>query len=229
MFKFLVLCGTVTVAACAASLTPQKLEATVSTFHQLAPDSLSHKSVAIIPANDNQRTSLEFKTYADKLAARFQARGLTVVDDPHHADYVAFVRYAIDNGQVLSSTQSSPEYGWTGGNTTSYDGTVSSPGKMGSFSGTAYTEPTFGVVGSRVETVHTRLFTRRVEIDMFDRSAFDAGRTTKVFEERITSRGTCGAMPAIIDGLLDMAFTDFPGASGSTRNVSVPYKGCSAG
>lgn len=221
--RTLLLCCGLTLAACAG---PPKLSATVNTFHQLAAETLAQKSVTIIPFSDAQRSSLEFRTYADKLAARFRARGITVVDDPRRADYVVFLAYAIDNGQVQSQTFSVPEFGQTGGGSTFYNGMVSSPGGMGTFSGTAYSTPTFGVIGSSIQTVNTRVFTRQVEIDMFDRAAFDAGHTTKVFEEHITSRGSCGALPAVMDGLLDAAFSEFPGTSGSTRVVSVPGKGC---
>ena len=115
----------------------------------------------------------------------------------------------------MTSLVSTPIYGQTGGGTTYTSGTVSTySGGYGSYSGTSYTMPTYGVVGSSTSSVQSTVYKRQLAIDIVEASSVDADNPSKVYEGRLNSAGSCGAMTEVMDELIEALFIKFPNDSG---------------
>ena len=138
------------------------------------------------------------------------------------ADYIAFVSYGIDGGTEQTGVTSTPVYGQTGGGTTYSSGTVSSySGGYGSYSGTSYTMPTYGIVGSSTSSYSYTTYKRSLALDIVEAATVEDGEPVKVFEGRLTSSGSCGIMREVIDEMIEAIFTDFPNANGK---IVIPSK-----
>lgn len=193
----------------------------VTAFHRLSPGMAVGKTLAIEAFPPERQQSLEFAAYRQKLSTAFAAQGLIVVDKAADAEWLAVVTYDIDNGQRESRTYSTPEYGRTGGGTTTYQsGSLSSygagtrSGSYGTYSGSTYTPPTYGVTGYSTNTVTTTRYTRMMTIDILDRAALDKAQTVKLYESKLVSSGACGSLAGVFEYMVDGQFANWPGESG---------------
>ena len=215
----------ITLAGC---VTPS-VRTNFTAFHTLTPADIV-KSVAVVPGNEGLEGSLEFATFKAKLEQNLRQVGFIVVNEPADADYVAFFGYGIDGGRTTTRTGSTPIYGQTGGGTTYHSGTLSSYGSggysgSGSYYGSSYTMPTYGIVGSETYTYNVTTYTRVVQLELLDRRALETRKVEKVYEVTLTSKGTCGQIAGVMDEILDGLFKDFPGESGKVVTVAVPSLG----
>jgi hypothetical protein len=187
----------------------------------------------IVPVG-HQAGSLEWAHYADLVAQQLTSRGYIKAVGATPIKYAVFFSYAIDRGKSMIS--SLPVYGQTGGGTTA---TFYS----GSGSGYAYTQPTYGEIGS--ELVATTVFTRTLELEIFDASTFQAGMpagmqeqsttppleifasamaSAKAFEAKANSAGLGGNLAIVMPPMIAAVFKDFPGKSGETISISAPLQ-----
>ena len=115
-------------------------------------------TIAVLPADARLNDSLEFRHFEALIAEKLTAVGYTVTEDGKTAGQFALVSYGIDNGK--SQVYSTPVFGSTGGGTTYSSGTVYGGGGSASYSGSSYQMPSFGVVGTDVNTMtaYTRIF-----------------------------------------------------------------------
>ncbi len=68
-------------------------------------------------------------------------------------------------------------------------------------------------------------YTRRVNLSFADRREFDAtGKLGLVYEASVISEGSSAQIAAVMPAMLRALFQKFPGASGETRNVTVPFR-----
>lgn len=197
----------------------------VTTFHQISPNMISGKKLVIVAYPAEKQQSLEFAAYRDKLAGRFNQKGVTVIDNPAEADWLAFVSYGIDSGKTKKDIVSMPQYGQTGGGTTYHSGSVYSGGGYGSYSGTSYTMPTYGITGYSTYTVDSTTFTRNLAIDIVDRASVDRGAPIKLYEGRAISKGRCGSIAGVFDAISEALLKEWPGTTGKTQTVKVPLDG----
>jgi len=160
------------------------------------------------------------KAYKQKFALQFRDRGLTITD-VDTSDYIAFISYGIDNGTTPQETYSYPIYGQTGGGTTYHSASVSTDGSYGTYSGTSTQEPTYSVVGSQAYTVNVTEYSRNLAMDIVTSESLKLGQTEKVYEGRLTSRGSCSQMSEVIDELIEALFTKFPNGSGRVEVPSI--------
>ena len=184
-------------SACAPRVTAE-----VQVFHDL-DDRAGGETIAILPADDKRRGSLEFSAYARNLAGYLKANGFVVTPNTAQTDFVAFLDYGIDGGQDVSRTRTSPIWGTTGVSTTS-DG---------------YVTPTYGITGYTTRTTTSTVYNRYVGIDIVKADPQDDLGGKSVYEARITSRGPCASLAEVIDEMLAAGFTGFPGPSGRGRQV----------
>lgn len=124
-----------------------------------------------------------------------------------------------DDGKTTVS--SVPIYGQTGGETSYSSGTVTSGSKMGSYSGTTTTMPTYGMVGAMA--VSGTSYKRAVNIDIFKKDATKPPE--KVYELKGVSSGTCGNINSILFNIIDGMFKNYPGENGKTKTVEVAWNG----
>lgn len=191
----------------------------VTAFHRLTPEMTSGKTVAIEPGTNAIKDSLEFAEYRTQLAERFVKQGYVVVDQPEQAEWIAFLRYGIDDGKDVPYSYTTPQYGQIGGGTTYQSGTVSNyrTGSYGSYSGTSYTAPTYGVTGYTTNSGVRREYSRSVNMDILDRAALERGQTVKLYEGKVVSSGSCASLAPIFPAMADALFEQWPGESGKAR------------
>ena len=185
------------------------------------PDYKNTGTIAVVAADATVNSSLEFAHYKKKFEQKLAANGYTIVSNPSEAQYIALVAYGIDSGK--SSIVSTPIFGQTGGGSTYSSGTVYSSRGSATYSGTSYTMPTYGVVGSA--TSSQTMYTRAIALDIVDAQSLKDGAPKKVYEARAKSSGSCSVIAGVFDAILEGMFKDFPGISGKVRSVNVTWDG----
>jgi len=204
-------------SGCAAVQTTVSTKTT--TFY--IPEYKNSGTIVVVAAEAAVNSSLEFAHYKKQFEQKLAANGYTIVNNPTEAQYIGFVAYGIDNGK--SSIVSTPIFGQTGGGTTSSSGTVYSSKGSATYSGTSYTMPTYGVVGSAMSSQSE--YTRAIALDIVDAQSFKNGNPKKVYEARAKSTGSCSVIAGVFEEILEAMFKDFPGINGKVRNAEVPSKG----
>jgi len=209
----------VSVVGCQTAGTPL-LYANISSFSEL-PKALVGKSIHLLAHPEQKNDTLEWKSYRKIFESGFRKSGFTITELAS-ADYVAFISYGIDGGKVTQDTVTTPVYGSTGGGTTYHSGTVSSyGGGYGSYSGTSYSMPTFGVVGSSTSIISGERFRRNIAIDIVDRKTLKSEKPMKLYEGRVRSAGSCSQMNQVMDEMVQGFFQKFPNGSGKVVIPSV--------
>jgi len=188
-----------TLAACAG-----KFKSDVSTFHQaIQPQG---EAIYIVPIDDAKRGSLEFKAYADQVAARLTALGYRRAKDQASADLIVRLDYGVDEGQQeIRSTYSGIGLGYGG---------------LGYGYGFGYGygyDYGFGGFGSDIRSY--TVYNRRLKIDIVRPSVPQTDDNWMVFEGSVVSRGRSNRMTEVMPLLVEAMFTGFPGQSGVTRRV----------
>lgn len=200
------------------------VKSNITVFHKL-PQQNKVVEYAFVPYS-YQKNSLEYATYMGYIKQELAKHNYALVPRSQASVYVK-LDYAIGNGKV--KTESIPTYGKTGvsGSTTyatdnSY-GTLNNYGSYGTYNGTSsstsrttYT-PTYGVTGSRSYSVTH--YTRKVKLQMINKKT-----NQSVYEAKITSEGRSGQIGSVMPYMIKALFKDFPGKSGSTKQVSIPMK-----
>lgn len=171
-------------------------------------------SLSVVAGDPSVSGSLEFAAYKRKFERWLGYVGYEIESDPGKAEYIALVTYGIDEGKT--TTVSSPIYGQTGGGATYTSGTVYGSGGSVNYSGSSYTMPSYGVVGSKTGSKTT--YTRAIALDIVEASSFKEGNPQKVYEGRTKSTGSCSIIVEVFDEMLEAMFTDFPGENGRNKN-----------
>lgn len=185
------------------------------------PEYKSSGTIAIVAAEAEVNSSLEFRHYKQQFERKLAANGYTVVKHPSDAQYIALVAYGIDSGKT--SIVSTPIFGQSGGGTTYSSGTIYGSGGSATYSGTSYTMPTYGVVGSSTSSVTD--YTRAIALDIVDAESLKSGAPKKIYEAKAKSTGSCSVIAGVFEEMLEAMFKGYPGESGKTRSVDVPFKG----
>jgi hypothetical protein len=189
----------------------------VAVFHEL-PVKTEPIKYAVMPLKE-QEGSLEHKSYERLVKIELNKKGF-VDASLADAEVIVFLDYGIDSGKEVISSY--PIIGRTGTSSSYSSGMVSSYGGYATYSGTTYNRPTYGVVGSgaRSDTV----FSRFLRLDILDKSSLTDGKVTKLYEAKVTSAGASGQVAAVMPQMLKALFEEFPGKSGTTRQVDVPFQ-----
>jgi hypothetical protein len=217
MLRPVLLLTVMLVGACA------QVHTEVTRFHHMPPTG-NGATFAVIPFK-GQVGSLEWEQYADLVAQRLSAKGYVRVAQPASAKYLVVFAYVIDGGKTTTTEQ--PIFGQTGGGMTMFSGNTSGilGGTLysGFTSGTAYTLPTYGPIGSIPVTRTT--YSRAAMLDIIDvPQSLASGAPVKTFEATARSAGSSGSLAKVMPAMVDAIFEDFPGKSGETLSVSAPLK-----
>ncbi len=175
----------------------------LDTTHFYLPDFPRSGAVFIVAADPKINESLEFAHYKPMMAAKLQEQGYAITDDKDKADIVALFTFGIDNGQTVTKTH--PIYGYTG-----YYG--------------RYSMPHYTVVG--ISTSESTEFTRAIAMDLVDAQSIRDGKTKKLYEVRVKSRGRCSTLTQVFPQMLSGMFSNFPGESGKTQSIEVEGDDC---
>lgn len=171
-------------------------------------------TIAVIASDEAINQSLEFQLYKTKIEQRLAAAGYEIAPISA-ADQVALIAYGIDTGQT--SAVSTPIFGQTGGGTAYHSGTVYGGGGSASYSGTSYSMPQYGVVGSYTRAKTN--YSRAIAIDIVNMAKTNS--INALYQGRVISRGSCGAISEVFDEMLEIMFKNFPGASGKSKTLEV--------
>ncbi len=196
--------------ACAAS----SLQGRVTRFHALEP---APKSYIVVP-DDGQDGSLEFRTYAALVREKLTQRGWREAT-LEAADVAIFLQYQIGQGRDI--TFSYPIFGSVPAGTATTTGTISTYGNTSTINTTTTQQSRLGVVGTG--TGSRTVYDRAVRVTMFSLSKYrEQKRMEALYEGEIRSTGSTGDLPTIMPALLQGLFSDFPGKSGTTQEVTIP-------
>lgn len=180
------------------------LKSQVVVFHQL-PKDFSGTTYAIIPFKEE---SLEHKAYEEAVRQELNATGFreTTLDQ---AETVVSLAYGIDAGRRVVSSY--PIIGQT-------SATECSTGLRRSDQPCNW--PTYGVVGTRVESQTE--YTRVLILDIVDKRALVEGNIKKLYEGKVVSSGFSDQLVKVLPKMVKALFEDFPGQSGSTKTSFRP-------
>lgn len=171
------------------------------------PGSLTGTTVVFYPY-DEQVGSAQWEAYARKVAARLAGYGVQRIEDIRTADYAAFLSYG--TGDTRTTSGSMPIFGQTGGGTSTFSGTIYGGGSLYGYSGSSYTQPTYGVTGYIPYTVSQtdKFFSVRL-IDM-QRSTQD--HIVAAYEGSVISSGTERSFPEVADCMIGALLENFRGS-----------------
>ena len=201
MKKFAVaLVGVLALSACTST---KYVVSDVTRFHEL-PMSGDGASFAIAPVNEDQQTSLAFKTFSDVVVDALQARGLREFSgEGSTPDYVVTFTYEVDGPSPDTySRYGAGRYGFGYGF-----------GYYGRYGGIGYGP------GSDVKT--KQIYIRRVDLDIFEGPTYGTDSAKRVFEGHAVSEGTTNQVEPVLPYMIQAIFRDFPGASGESIIVKV--------
>lgn len=196
-------------ASCAAPF-----RSDVARFHTISPTTSG--SFAIEPVDPAKRGSLEFRTYANGVAAALAARGFRETENAPAAEYLVQLDYGVDNGREKIETR--PGLGGPGVGYSGYG--YPYWGRYYGYYGGWY-DPYWGPWGAwdYPEVYSYTEYASHLELQMKERG----GRV--VFEGRALAETTNRDLTRIVPKLVTAMFADFPGVSGQTVRVSIDEKG----
>lgn len=185
------------------------------------PPSGVSKTFAFLPTKE-QQGSLEYASYCEKVAQRLKVYGWkydAAASDT--TDYFVFLSYAIDNGETISGVI--PIYGQTGGGTAFSSGTVrTNYGTSATYTGTTTAPATFGQTGAI--PYNRKEYGRQLILSIIDRAKSVENEVIKVYEGRVASSGSSSEISEVLPIMIEALFKDFPGKSGKTESVVLPFK-----
>ena len=207
--------GLMVITGCAGTF----VRSDIAVFHELPATAAGGLRSSAMPLKA-QEGSLEHKFYEELVKAELGKLGY--VETPAEAaDIIVFLEYGIDAGkQVVSSY---PIIAQTGSTTGFTSGTIrNSTGRYVTYSGVTTYTPTYEVVGTGVTS--QTVFTRFVRLDFLDPGELRNGKVKKVLEAKVVSAGSSGQLATIMPIMIRALFQEFPGKTGSTRQVDLPLE-----
>jgi hypothetical protein len=192
-------CTALLLAGCAAP----RIENDVTTFHdEIMP---AGESIRVMPADPANVNSLEFQTYANRISEELRKAGYTPVSEPDVVtDLIAEIDYsvAVSHSEInRSRTGVSVGVGYGFGR-------WYNPWNIG------VSAPIFG---RESRPYGIPIYQRSLELNIVE--AEDS--TQRLFEGRVVSDGSEGALNVVMPYLITAMFTDFPGESGTTKVVEI--------
>ncbi|WP_420549699.1 DUF4136 domain-containing protein [Curvivirga sp.] len=197
MFRFLAISSLLFIAACA------RLTGDVQSFSEITEDDKT-KTLIVHAFPEELRSSLEYKTYKQKLENHLSGQGFQIVQDEQEADLIAFFNYGINDGiEIKDDSYGYPSVTFGGGYGSGGGGHVS----------TRYTIPIYTTGASTNRTYDS--YTRKIALDIVVKDSLEneAGPTV-LYEGRLRSKGRCGVLSEVMDEMLTLLFEKFPDQSG---------------
>lgn len=202
--------------ACAPAVPTVRSE--IQVYHRLSPVEYG-RTLAVIPADPARRGSLEFQTFADRLAA-YLSTYFRIVPADADPELVALFDYRVDDGRQVARTYSVPQYGITG-----YEIRHRHDDDDDDDDDRRHRRdrlvPIYGVVGHREEVAFSTVYGRELDLQILDALASTKEQPWTLYEARLRSSGGCGELAPVMNEMIGSLFTDFPGTSGVPRRVEV--------
>lgn len=184
--------------------------ATVSVRHNLASGPAAQRFA--FERNASQVQSLAQRDFEEDVSAELMRKGYVYEPNMSAADWLVRLQYQVDGGKTVTSQE--PIWGTVGFSTyyrrvSTSNGVVLVP----------YTRTESGVIGSR--PVSDTVYNRQLTLDILDRKDLAAGRFAKLFEGKAVNRSSDDAIEPAVPWLIRALFEQFPGVSGSNREVKI--------
>lgn len=203
--RFLTLVLSFLTLAVLAGCGPSVIKSDVLRFHTLTGPAGEGRTFAILP-DDNQRGSLEFRTYADMVARRMQAQGFRQIAEDAKPQLAVRIFYAVDDGRTEIWT--TPIYSYNDYWRRYYGGAA------------AWPYPYFDTTGANTNS--TTIYTHRLELKIMDGASLRGGKREDVFEGRAVAERETRELVATMPFLVEALFDNFPGQNGVPTVVRVP-------
>lgn len=201
------------------------IESNVKVFHQMPTAQTADATYSILPWRKEHEGSLEHDAYAQQVATWLRLKNLNVVSLGAPAKFAVYLDFGIDDGRTESVTYSQPQWGVTGYGSSTTTGTVNRIGNTSYVNATTTVQPTYGVTGFNQVTDSTRVYRRFVSIDIVEVGTQGGPTPKKIYQGQLKSEGSCGNLPAVMPSFLQALLSDFPGTSGTSRKVKLPWSG----
>lgn len=189
--------------------TPQFV-ASVSVRHTLASSPAAQRFA--FERSASQVQSLAQRDFEADVAAELAKKGYVYAPDKLEADWLVRLNYQVDGGKTVSSQE--PVWG-TVGFSTHYRRVATTSGVVL----VPYTISQSGVIGSRAVT--DTVFSRQLSLDILDKKNLAAGHFAKLYEGKAVNRSQDDAIEPAVPWLIRALFDQFPGVSGSDREVKI--------
>ena len=198
------------------------IESDVTVYHEVEPN-VTPMTFAVLPWREELADSLQFRSFARIAEQALIAQGHQVASDPSQANYFLFLNYGIDDGTLVTSTYSIPQFGVTGYSGSTTTGTVSTVGNTSYINAHTTSTPTYGITGYHTGLASEQVYKRFVAIDILKVDGL--GEPKKIYEAKLLSDGRCRNLSTLMPTFIRAVFADFPGESGASRNVVAPWDG----
>lgn len=186
--KYLILFVAVLMTGCATT-------EPVQTRFSIFVDSISGESAVsamtyVIGSGDRQVSSgdLQFREYASQIEKVLAEKGYVKVQNPDDAAILVALTYGISGPKDNTVSYSMPVFGQTGVASSTTYGRV---GAGGTFSGTTFNTPSFGVTGYMPVSENFTTYNRHFIATAFDISASKLrGQDVQLWQTTVTSTGS---------------------------------------
>jgi hypothetical protein len=195
------------------------VESEVTVFHRLSQPSIPTKY--LFYEMEDQRKSLEYKTYQDLIRTELAKHQYTETPSLSDADVIVAFNYGIDSGR--EKLESIPLIGQTGVSSCYTSGTATLSGISARYSGTTTCTPRYGIIGSLTES--RTEYTRGLWLYVVDARELKSNDKIQVlYEGSARSAGSSSQLARVMPAMVGALFKQFPGKSGSTRRVTIPLQ-----
>lgn len=178
------------------------LDTQVTSVSDLPEGRAAGATIAIIGASEDIARSLIFRRAKDRMAAEFRERGFAVVPDDAGPRYVAAVDYRMGEGETTIRELSQPVFGIVGYR------------RISGSSGTNLS-PVHGIIGYEWVPISVTTYGSALMVYIHDTAREED--EARVYEGRVTARGSCGRLDVVLDDMITALFEKFPGESGRVR------------
>lgn len=182
-----------------------------------APSSMTY----VIGSGDKQISSgdLQFREYASQIERAIADKGYVKAQNPDDAAVLVALTYGISDPKDTSVSYSLPVFGQTGVASSTTYGRV---GAGGTFTGTTYNTPSFGVTGYVPVTDNHTTYNRHFVATAFDLAASKKlGRDVQLWRTTVTSTGSSNDLRRVFPYMVYAAHPYFGGNTGRKIEVTV--------
>jgi len=185
------------------------------------------KHYLLLPGNENtSEKDLQFQEYATYIHRALKANGF-VQASKEDAQVIIFATYGIGEPMAQNYSFSLPVYGQTGGGTSYFTGQSYGSGGHSSFSGSAYSPPQYGVVGSQTFSGNYITYNRYIVLDAYDADTLRKSKGETLEQAWITivnSRGRTGDLREMLPVLVSASYQHFATNTKQTIIVEITQK-----
>lgn len=184
-------------------------------------DSAPSTMTYVIGSGDKQISSgdLQFREYASQIEKALAEKGFVKAQSPDDAAILVALTYGISDPKETTVSYSMPVFGQTGVASSTTYGRV---GAGGTFSGTTYNTPSFGVTGYAPVTDNHTTYNRHFVTTAFDIAASkEKGRDVQLWRTTVTSTGSSNDLRRVFPYMVYAARPYFGGNTGKKIEVTV--------